>query len=153
VGEREGRRYPGLSQSKTGALADSGPTAPVLPATLARQGGGRICQAGNVFVAAWQIPLGRRTITLSGMDTYPKGMLDLRLPPGYRVQAVADVLVLRRADGLMVAAFLADSADPKEVEWAAAEDHRLERQRRRMLTTAALQRFWAQANSGAPRLA
>ena len=75
------------------------------------------------------------------MEAYPKGMFGFRLPPGYRVQAGPDVLVLRRADGLMVAAFVAPGVDPAEVERVAAEDHRLERQRRRLLTTTVLQRF------------
>jgi hypothetical protein len=75
-------------------------------------------------VAVRQMPSGRRTITLSGMDEYPKGMFGFRLPPGYRVQVAPDVLVLRRSDGLMVAAFIAPVADPTEVERAADEDLR-----------------------------
>lgn len=75
-------------------------------------------------MAAWQIPPGREGSTLSGMDEYPKGMFGFRLPPGYRLQAGPDVLVLRRADGLMVAAFVAPGVDRGEVEREAAEDHR-----------------------------
>jgi hypothetical protein len=74
-------------------------------------------------LAAWQMAWGRRTITLSGMEACPKGMLGFRLPPGYRVQMGPDVLVLRRADGLMVAAFVTPVADPNEVEREAAEDY------------------------------
>ncbi len=38
------------------------------------------------------------------------------LSPGYRVQLGADLLILRRAHGSMVAAFSALGADPSEVE-------------------------------------
>ena len=63
-------------------------------------------------------------ITLSGMDTYPMAMLVFRLPPGYRLQMDPDVLVLRRADGSMAAAFSGPGADPAEVEGEAVEDYR-----------------------------
>ncbi len=69
------------------------------------------------------MPSGRRTITLSGMDEYPKGMFGFRLPPGYRVQVAPDVLVLRRADGSTVAAFSGPGADPAEVEREATRDY------------------------------
>ncbi len=82
------------------------------------------------------------------MEAYPKGMFGFRLPPGYRVQAGPDVLVLRRADGLMVAAFVAPGVDPAEVEREAAEDHRLERRSRRMATALALQGSGARAFGG-----
>ena len=100
-------------------------------------------------MAARQIPSGRGTTTLSGMETYPKGMLGFRLPPGYRVQAGPDVLVLRRADGLMVAAFVAPGPDPAEVERAAAEDHRLERRSRGRAAALALRAPRARAVGGA----
>jgi hypothetical protein len=73
-------------------------------------------------MAARQTPSGSRTITLADMDEYPKGMFGFRLPPGYRLQAGPDVLVLRRADGLMVAAFVAPGVDRAEVEREAAKD-------------------------------
>ena len=46
------------------------------------------------------------------------------LPPGYRVWVDPDLLVLRRADGSVVAAFSALGADPAEVEKEASEDYR-----------------------------
>ena len=69
------------------------------------------------------MPSCRRTVTLSGMETYPMAMLVFRLPPGYRLQMDPDVLVLRRADGSMVAAFSGPSVDPAEVEREAAKDY------------------------------
>jgi len=50
----------------------------------------------------------------------------LELPPGYALDAVSDpnVLFLRRSDGSSVAAFIARSADPKEIRRAAEEDQR-----------------------------
>ena len=48
----------------------------------------------------------------------------LRLPPGYRVADDADVLALRRADGSVVARFVADYADPRLIERVAWEDYR-----------------------------
>jgi hypothetical protein len=49
-------------------------------------------------------------------------MLVFRLPPGYGLQMDPDELVLRRADGSMVAAFSGPGADPAEVEREAAKD-------------------------------
>jgi hypothetical protein len=49
--------------------------------------------------------------------------LDLRLPPGYSVHHDPDVLVLRRADGSVVARFSGRGLDPEQVERAAREDH------------------------------
>lgn len=97
--------------------------------------------------------MSRGTSTLSGMEAYPKGMFGFRLPPGYRVQAGPDVLVLRRANGLMVAAFVAPGVDPAEVEREAAEDHRLEQRSRRMATALAPQGPRARAVGGASGLA
>ena len=74
-------------------------------------------------MAARQIPLGRRTVTLSGMETYPMAMLVFRLPPGYRLQMDPDVLILRRVDGSTVAAFSGPGADRAEVEREATRDH------------------------------
>lgn len=47
-----------------------------------------------------------------------------RLPPGYRVRVGAEELVLRRADGSIVAAFGGPGAVPEAVEGAADEDLR-----------------------------
>ncbi len=47
---------------------------------------------------------------------------DELLPPGYRLERDADVFVLRRRDGSMVAAFSAQGADPAEVFAEAWED-------------------------------
>ncbi len=46
------------------------------------------------------------------------------LPPGYRLDIDADLLILRRADGSMAATFSALGADPAEVGKAAQEDYR-----------------------------
>ena len=75
-------------------------------------------------MAARQMALDRRTVTLSGMETYPMAMLVFRLPPGYRLQMDPDALLLRRADGSTVAAFSGPGADPAEVERKAVEDYR-----------------------------
>ena len=45
------------------------------------------------------------------------------LPPGYRLEADPDVLLLLRPDGSLVAAFSVQGADPKEVFAAAWEDY------------------------------
>jgi hypothetical protein len=87
------------------------------------------------------------------MEAYPKGMFGFRLPPGYRVQVGPDVLILRRADGLMVAAFIAPGVDPVEVEREAAEDYRLERRSRERITTFAPQGLQAQSVGEVPRFA
>ncbi len=47
------------------------------------------------------------------------------LPPGYRVHLGVNLLVLRRADGSMVTAFGASSADPTEVKKEAEKDYRM----------------------------
>lgn len=57
------------------------------------------------------------------METYPIAALVFRLPPGYSLHMDPDVLVLRRADGSMVAAFSGPSADPVEVEREATRDY------------------------------
>ena len=46
----------------------------------------------------------------------------IQLPPGYWLERDADILILRRPDGSIVAAFSARGAEPSEVERAAAED-------------------------------
>ncbi len=45
------------------------------------------------------------------------------LPPGYRIHPGVNLLVLRRADGSMVTAFGASSADPAEVKREAEKDY------------------------------
>ena len=49
--------------------------------------------------------------------------IDEDLPPGYRLREDADILLLLRPDGSLVAAFSALGADPLEVIVAAWEDH------------------------------
>ena len=48
----------------------------------------------------------------------------LILPPGYHIQSDAEVLMLHRADGSMVAGFFAGRAIPAEVVKTAEEDYR-----------------------------
>jgi hypothetical protein len=50
--------------------------------------------------------------------------LRLRLPPGYRIEQDADLLILRRQDGSMVGAFSTRGATREAVEKAAYEDYR-----------------------------
>jgi hypothetical protein len=50
--------------------------------------------------------------------------MDVRLPPGYRLQRDPDVLVLRRSDGCFVAAFSVLGASREDIEEAAREDRR-----------------------------
>ncbi len=47
---------------------------------------------------------------------------ELRLPAGYWVERDADVLVLHRLDGSVVAAFSARGVDPTEIQRVARED-------------------------------
>jgi hypothetical protein len=48
----------------------------------------------------------------------------LLLPPGYHIQSDAEVLMLRRADGSMVAGFVGGRSAPSEVVRMAEEDYR-----------------------------
>jgi hypothetical protein len=48
----------------------------------------------------------------------------MTLPPGYELEHGADVLLLRRGDGSVVAAFSATGATPAEVARVAEEDHK-----------------------------
>jgi hypothetical protein len=48
----------------------------------------------------------------------------LRLPPGYELERDADVLLLRRDDGSVVATFSARGVTPAEVVRTAEEDYR-----------------------------
>jgi hypothetical protein len=50
-------------------------------------------------------------------------LLDLRLPPGYYVDKDADLLVLRRHDGSVVAVFSARGVAKEFIERAAWEDY------------------------------
>jgi hypothetical protein len=59
---------------------------------------------------------------VSALDVYREG--ELPLPPGYKIEHGADVLLLRREGGSVVAAFSAGGATAKEVERTAWEDHR-----------------------------
>ena len=59
---------------------------------------------------------------VSALDAYRGG--ELPLPPGYNIEHGADVLVLRREEGSVVAAFSARGATPEEVKRSAWDDHR-----------------------------
>ena len=59
---------------------------------------------------------------LTAWTAYQVGCMTL--PPGYRLEHGADVLLLRRGDGLTVAAFSATSAAPAEVARIAEADYR-----------------------------
>ena len=47
------------------------------------------------------------------------------MPPGYGLQHDAEVLLLRRGDGSMVAAFSTIGATPAEVAWTAEADYKV----------------------------
>ena len=59
---------------------------------------------------------------LTALEAHRAG--SLALPPGYSVEYGADVLLLRRGDGSVVAAFSARGANPAEVVREAVEDRR-----------------------------
>jgi hypothetical protein len=59
---------------------------------------------------------------VSALDAYLGG--ELPLPPGYAIEHGADVLLLRREGGSVVAAFSAGGATAKEVKRTAWDDHR-----------------------------
>jgi hypothetical protein len=59
---------------------------------------------------------------VSALDAYRDG--ELPLPPGYAIEHGADVLLVRRAGGSVVAAFSARGATAKEVKRTAWDDHR-----------------------------
>ena len=59
---------------------------------------------------------------VSALDAFRGG--ELPLPPGYTIEHGADVLLLRREEGSVVAAFSARGATSKEVERTAWDDHR-----------------------------
>ena len=56
------------------------------------------------------------------LDAYREG--ELHLPPGYTIEHGADVLLLRREGGSVVAAYSAKGATAKEVKRTAWDDHR-----------------------------
>jgi hypothetical protein len=58
---------------------------------------------------------------LTAKDAYLEGKL--ALPPGYRLEYGADVLLLRRTDGSVAATFSAEGAAPAEVVRTAEGDH------------------------------
>jgi hypothetical protein len=59
---------------------------------------------------------------VSALDAYREG--EISLPPGYTIEHGADVLLIRREGGTVVAAFSARGATPKEVERTAWDDHK-----------------------------
>ena len=59
---------------------------------------------------------------VSALDAYRDG--ELPLPPGYAIEHGADVLLVRREGGSVVAAFSAGGAKPEEVKRTAWDDHR-----------------------------
>jgi hypothetical protein len=59
---------------------------------------------------------------VTALDAYREGKLPL--PPGHSLEYGADVLLLRREGGSVVAAFSAKGTTPSEVERTAWNDHR-----------------------------
>ena len=59
---------------------------------------------------------------LTAEEAYREGKLPL--PPSYGLEYGADVLLLRRADGSVAAAFSARGVGPSEVVRTAEEDYR-----------------------------
>jgi hypothetical protein len=59
---------------------------------------------------------------VSALDAYREG--ELLLPPGYAIEHGADVLLLRREGGTVVAAFSARAATAREVKRTAWDDRR-----------------------------
>ena len=60
-------------------------------------------------------------LRLTALAAYRAGKL--YLPPGYHIQSDADLLMVYRADGSMVAAFVVGAA-PSEVSREVEEDYR-----------------------------
>jgi hypothetical protein len=60
-------------------------------------------------------------LRLTALAAYRAGKL--YLPPGYHIQSDADLLMVYRTDGSMIAAFVTGAA-PSEVSRAAEEDYR-----------------------------
>jgi hypothetical protein len=61
-------------------------------------------------------------VKFTALDAHRAGKL--YLPPGYRLEYGADVLLLRRDSGSVVATFSARGATPSEVARIAEEDYR-----------------------------
>ena len=59
---------------------------------------------------------------VSALDAYRDG--ELHLPPGYTIEHGADVLLVRRGGGSVVAAFSAREATLEEVKRTAWDDQR-----------------------------
>jgi hypothetical protein len=59
---------------------------------------------------------------VSALDAYREG--EIPLPPGYTIEHGADVLLVRREGGTVVAAFSTRGATAKEVKRTAWDDHR-----------------------------
>jgi hypothetical protein len=59
---------------------------------------------------------------LTALEVYRAGKL--HLAPGYELEYGADVMLLRRDDGSVVAAFSARGTTPSEVASTAEEDYR-----------------------------
>jgi hypothetical protein len=59
---------------------------------------------------------------VSALDAYREG--EIPLPPGYTIEHGADVLLVRREGGTVVAAFSARGATVKEVKRTAWDDHK-----------------------------
>jgi hypothetical protein len=59
---------------------------------------------------------------LTALEAHRAGKL--YLPPGYQLEYGADVLLLRRNDASVVAAFSATGATPSELARTAEEDYR-----------------------------
>jgi hypothetical protein len=57
---------------------------------------------------------------MTALEAYRAGILTL--PPGYELENLADVLLLRRDDGSVAAGFGAAKVTPSEVAWTAEED-------------------------------
>jgi hypothetical protein len=62
------------------------------------------------------------TTRMTALTAYLAGKLSL--PPGYGLEHGADVLLLRRQDGSVVATFSARDVAPGKVAHAAQADHR-----------------------------
>ena len=59
---------------------------------------------------------------VSALNAYREG--ELPLPPGYTIEHGVDVLLLRREEGSVVAAFSARGTTAREVKRTAWDDHR-----------------------------
>ena len=97
-----------------------------LHATRSELGGGSKLRTGLSSSISRSGGWGRESKTqaekLTALEAYRAGKL--HLPPGYTLLYGADVLLLRRDDGSVVAAFSATGATPSEVARTAEEDYR-----------------------------